>query len=105
MNRHKFLAIVTGLILGVGGLAVAQEGYYGQQAATQPAQQASSNANLVACACGHMQGDATASMRAFAPSSSKDQVGKNEQPSKDRGASTQGDPSAPQNRVEYGGGA
>ncbi len=110
MTRNKYVAVLTVAILGLTGLALAQEGYYGQQPASSPAAQTHSTAQMVACACGHMHGDATAAMRAFAPPTApnppKAKVRNNEQPPKERGASTQqeGDPNAPQNHVEYGGG-
>ncbi len=83
MKRSRFLATVAATIFAIGGLAIAQEGYYGQQAATtnQSTQRKDSSPRQVACACGHMHGNAAA---------------------RDGGAS-QGDPNAPQNHVEYGG--
>lgn len=67
MKRYKFLATVAAVILGIAGLAVAQEGYYGQPAVNQSAaRRAVSGAPLVACACGHLHGDMPA-MHHFAP--------------------------------------
>lgn len=109
MKRYRFLAVIAGVIFGIGGLAVAQEGYYGQQAANQPAAQSDSGLRLVACACGHMHGDPSAAMHAYAPpaapETSKSEHMKNGQQMKDGGTSSQpeGDPNAPQNHVEYGG--
>ncbi len=81
MKRSRFLASVAAVIFAIGGLAIAQEGYYGQQATTnQSTQQKDSSPRQVACACGHMHGTAA----------------------KGSGAS-QADPNAPQNLVEYGG--
>lgn len=112
MKRYKFLAALAVVILAIGSLAVAQEGYYGQQATTnQPAQQTETGMRLVACACGHMHSDATAAMRSFAlpaaPESSKSEHSKHGQKVKDGSSASQseGDPTAVQNRVEYGGGA
>ncbi len=90
MKRNGLLAIVAAMVFGLGSLAVAQEGYYGQQAATsQPAQQ-SESAHPAAC-CGHMHGQSPASSSV------------NQQKKGGTTSQSEGDPSAPQNLVEYGG--
>lgn len=109
MKRNKHLAILATVILGVAGLAVAQEGYYGQKAANQPAAQTDSGTRAVACACRHMHGDTSAAMRSYAspaaPETSKKKRVLKPAQVRSGGASTQpeGDANAPQNLVEYGG--
>jgi hypothetical protein len=91
MKRNRLLAIVAAMVFGLGSLAVAQEGYYGQQATTsQPAPQ-SEPAHRTACACGHMHGQSPASSSA------------NQQKKGGAASQSEGDPNAPQNLVEYGG--
>lgn len=111
MKRRKYLAVVAALVFGLAGLATAEEGFYGQQVAAQPAAQSDSGAQQVACACGHMHGNLSAQPAATsAPASVVHKDGhankKSEVKANEAGASTQqeGDPSAPQNQIEYGGG-
>lgn len=102
MNRKKYLAIIAGIVFGVAGLAFAQKDTPATQAA-QPAAQSDAGAPLVACACGHMEAGVTACSQAAPPEAAKRKHAVN---AKDKETPTylEGDPSAPQNHVEYGGG-
>lgn len=111
MKRKKYLAIVAVIVFGGAGLAFAQKDSRATQAAqpaaqsvAQPAAQSDGSAPMVACACSHMDSGVMACSRATAPDVAKE---KHAYHAKDKGASTiwdKGDPTAPQNRIEYGGG-
>lgn len=107
MNRKKYLAIIAGIVFGVSGLAFAQKdtpATLAAQPAAQSVAQSDGSAPMVACACSHMDSGVMACSRATAPDVAKE---KHASHAKDKGASTiwdKGDPTAPQNRIEYGGG-
>lgn len=108
MKSKKYLAILAVMIFGVAGLAVAQEGYYGQQASKVPAVQSQPAAPIIACACGHNHVGVATGMPSVIPApapADRNDVRTQKQDNKSSGASTEGDPSAPQNQVEFGGGS
>lgn len=111
MKASKYLATIAVIIFGVTGLAVAQqlgEGYYGQQA-NPPAVTESQPASP--CLLAQLHGMNGNTVTTEMPACCFDAANqKSEQKKTEKGKSItaptaqEGDPSAPQNHVEYGGG-
>lgn len=103
MNPNRCLAIVAVVIFGVAGLAFAQKKDEGPQSA-QPVVQADAGTPATACPCGH---GSVAACHAMATPTGKDRRTANSDQKvtgKQRSTEQEGDPDAPQNHVEYGGG-
>lgn len=103
MSFNKYLAYVAAMIFGVAGLAFAQEKDEAPQPA-QPVLQADAGSPATACPCGR---GSVAACHSMAPEATKNQraADSNQKVTGKRSPTEQeGDPDAPQNHVEYGGG-
>lgn len=101
MSCNKYLAFVAAMIFGVAGLAFAQK----KDKAPQPAQPVlQADAGSPACPCGR---GSVAACHSMAPEATKNQRAANPDQKvsgKRSSIEQEGDPDAPQNHVEYGGG-
>lgn len=108
MKTIKYLASFAVLIFGLSSLGIAQEGYFGQQA-SPPATAESQDVSPCLLAQLHGTGaDTTVTQmpRCGLDAAKQKSVQTKTEKGKGIAASTtqEGDPAAPQNQVEYGGG-
>ena len=108
MKATKYLASFAVIIFGLSSLAIAQEGYYGQQA-SPPA--AAESQRVSPCLLAQLHGtsaNATATEMPGCCFDAANQKSEQKKTGKGKGIAApttqEGDPAAPQNQIEYGGG-